>query len=177
MSCGNLAARRPALILLSGMPGAGKTTFARALSACLDFDHLESDAVRRGLLAKPAYTPEESARVFGVIETRAEDSLAAGRNVLVDATNLTRADRRRFIHLAGRVDAALVAVRLTAPEAVVRERLSRPRGGYSQADLAVYESMRGREQAFSVASVMVDTRFDIEPSVALVVRLMEAATA
>lgn len=177
MNSGNFTARRPAVILLSGLPGTGKTTFARALSARLSFDHLESDAVRRSLVAAPTYSSEESGRVFRIIEKRAANALAAGRNVLIDATNLARSDRRRFRVLADRSGAGLVAVRLTAPEETVRERLAAPRDGFSQAGPDVYDLMRGRAQPFSVGVVVVDTRFEIAPSLALVARLVEVATA
>jgi predicted kinase len=177
MTTGNFAtARRPALILLSGLPGAGKTTFARELAKAIPFTHFESDAVRRGIAPAPTYASDESAKVFRTIETRAEKALRSGVNALVDATNLTKSDRRRFHRLASRVDALFVAVRITAPDAVIRERLARPRDGHSQADLAVYEMMRGRAQPFAVPVVVVDTRFDLEPSIALVVRLVETGT-
>ena len=173
MTSGNFSQRRPALVLLSGLPGAGKTTFARELGKALACAHFESDAVRRRIAATPTYAPDESARVFRTVEERAREALRSGRNTLVDATNLTRSDRRRFHRLAGRVDAFLVAVRLTAPEEVIRERLSRPRQGNSAAGLAVYELMRGRAQPSTVPVVVVDTRFDLAASIALVVRLVE----
>ena len=39
--------REAAMLILSGLPGTGKTTFAVALAARAPVVHLESDAIRR----------------------------------------------------------------------------------------------------------------------------------
>jgi predicted kinase len=66
----------------------------------------------------------------------------------------------------------VVAVRLTAPEDTLRERLSKPRQGWSEADVAVYERMRERPRPFTIPVVVVDTRFDTGPSVDLAITLV-----
>ncbi|MCL4242184.1 MAG: AAA family ATPase [Dehalococcoidia bacterium] len=161
-----------ALILLSGLPGTGKTTFARALGGRLKFAHVESDAIRRGLAAEPTYSPRESGMVFARVEAEARKALTDGKHALIDATNLTNRDRRRFVRLANETDSLLVAVRLTVPEEVVRERLASPRDGHSQADVAVFEKMRSRPQPFPFPAIVVDTRWGPEPAIALVLRLI-----
>lgn len=168
----NFAGTEPVLIRLSGLPGTGKTTFALRLAGRLDFAHVQSDEIRRGLCTQPAYTAEENAVVFAQAEQMAARALDAGRHVLIDSTNLTNKNRKRFVRLAWRTNATLVAVRVTAPEATARERLARPREGWSQAGAAVYELMRSRPQPFPVPVVVVDTRFGLEPAIELVLRLV-----
>ncbi len=171
MTTGNLSA--PGLVLLSGLPGSGKTTFARALAESLAADHYESDAIRFELAGKPTYASSESARVFAAIERRSAASLTASRVAIVDATNLTRRDRKRFLHLANAMGVPLIAVRLVAPDDVVRLRIEFPRQGFSEASPAIYAQMKPRVQAFTVPALVVDTRFSLEPSLSLVRRLLE----
>jgi len=172
MTTGNLTPL--GLVLLSGLPGAGKTTFARRLAELLPADHYESDAVRFELAGKPTYAPAESAKVFATIERRASASLKAGHVTIVDATNLTQRDRKRFLRLARSIGLPLVAVMVVAPEDVIRARTGSPRDGYSEATTEIYEQMKPRLQAFTVPAVVVDTRYPLEPSLSLIQRLLDA---
>ncbi len=173
MTSANSPASSAALVLLSGYPGAGKTTFARALVEATGCLHVESDAIRRRLFPSPTYAPEESARVFAAAESIVEAGLSGGRHVVLDATNLAPRDRLRFLRLAARRDANLVPVRLVAPDATLRERLSTPRNGFSEATVRVYESMFGRARGFAMPAVVVDSRFGFAPALALVQSLLE----
>lgn len=173
MHNGNLAAGSPALILLCGLPGAGKTTFAKELARRLPFEHIESDAVRLALSPAPRYSPAESAAVFARVDAAARKALKSGRHALIDATNVTNRDRKRFLRLAHELGARLVAVRLTAPDDVIRERLRAPREGFSQAGVAVFERMRPRLQPLAVPAIVVDSRFSFAPAIDLVVRLVD----
>lgn len=173
MTSGNFQPSRPTLILLSGYPGTGKTTFAHRLAEHLDFVHIESDAIRRSLSRTPAYTSDESARVFRIAENRVARALASGRNALLDATSLTSHDRRQFVRRARAHDATLVILRLIVPPEEARRRLLSPRAGHSQAGMAVYELMQGRAQHIAQPHLVVDTRFPLEPAIALVLRLVQ----
>ncbi|MBI2766970.1 MAG: ATP-binding protein [Chloroflexi bacterium] len=164
-----------AVILLSGVPGAGKTTVARRLLELLPVAaHIESDAIRRSLSPSPDYTRRESSRVFAVAGKMTRTALARGQAAIIDATNLAAGDRARFIRAAYSAGVPLVAVRVLAPDGVVRARLRAPRDGYSQAGPAVFEEMRGRARPFTVPVVAIDTRFPLEPSLALIVELSRA---
>ena len=173
MHNGNFGDRSPVLILLSGLPGSGKTTFANHLQARITADHIESDAVRRSIAPVPSYSHAESGAVFARVDAAARKCLSGGRHAIVDATNLTNRDRRRFLRIAAELGVRLIAIRLTAPESVIRERLAAPRDGHSQAGLEIYERMRDRPQPLPVPCIVVDTRFSLSPAIDLVLRLID----
>ena len=172
MSSGN-ESPPPALIILSGLPGSGKTTFAAALLNVVPAVHIESDAVRRALARVPRYTRSENRRVFDEVERLAAAALASGHVALVDATNLRHDDRLRFHSLAARFLVPLLGVRLIASDQVIRSRLVAPRQGHSQAGLEVFERMRGRAQRFPGPSIVVDTRYSLRPPLRLLARLLK----
>lgn len=169
-STGNF--NRPALVLLSGLPGAGKTTFALLLAERTGAAVVESDAVRHEIAVRPNYTRAESRSVFETVEVRARESLLTGSDVIIDATNLTRHDRARFVRLTRNVRARLVIVRLVAPYEILVERLEGPRAGSSEAGPGVLALMQSRPQAIAQPHVVVDTSFDIEPALSAVARML-----
>jgi len=173
MHNGNLGDAPPMLILLVGLPGTGKTTFARALAERVPLQHIESDQVRLTMTASPTYSPFENSAVFARVDAAARQALLDGCLALVDATNLTNRDRRRFFRLAAELQVRLIAVRLTAPADVIRKRLSGPREGFSQAGVHVFERMKTRPQPLAIPSVVVDSRYPLQPAIDLVLRLID----
>ncbi|MEO8540655.1 MAG: ATP-binding protein [bacterium] len=173
MHNGNFSEHSAAVILLSGLPGSGKTTFAHTLREGLDFEHIESDAIRRQISPNPSYSFAESGAVFARVDAAARRAISTGTHALIDATNLTNRDRRRFYRLASELGARLFAVRITAPDDLIRERLRHPREGYSQAGLEVFERVRTRPQPFPGPSIAVDSRYSLVPAIDLLLRLID----
>jgi predicted kinase len=84
------------LIVLVGLPGSGKSTWA----ARQDFSTLSSDAIRL-LIADDATIQTIHRRVFATLRMLARQRMALRRPVTcIDATSLTRKDRRPWIRLA-----------------------------------------------------------------------------
>lgn len=141
----------PALVLTIGLPGSGKSTFARRLAPQIDAVILESDALRRLLFGEPSYSARESKRLFAAIHAAARELLNAGRNVIIDATSITESDRRAAYEVAERTSAGLMQLRFSAHEDVIEQRLARRAAAPDPADsssagIGVYRRMAEREE-------------------------------
>lgn len=87
----------PSLILLVGVPGSGKTTYAKNyIERNFNTIHLSSDAIRKELYGDENIQGNPG-DVFTLMQKRAIEALNNGHNVIYDATNITRKDRAGII--------------------------------------------------------------------------------
>lgn len=86
---------RPVLILLCGIPGSGKTTYAEKMKNSYTY-HLSSDAIRKELYGDENIQGNPS-DIFTLMQDRAIMLLNNGFDVIYDATNITRKDRASII--------------------------------------------------------------------------------
>ena len=90
---------RPSLILLVGIPGSGKTTYAeKYIKEHPGTVHLSSDKIREELWGNEA-TQGDNNEVFSLMQSRAIDALNNGYSVIYDCTNMTRKDRACIISI------------------------------------------------------------------------------
>jgi predicted kinase len=165
---------QPAFIIVSGLPGTGKSYFCRRLAERLPFLVLESDALRKSLFFPPTYSAVESSRLFRTIHCLIEGLLKKGIPVILDATNLSERYRERLYNIAERLNAKQILVRVEAPPALVQERLKvrskRKVADKSDADWAVYQRMKTTAQQILRNHYAVDTSRDITPVLDKIVR-------
>jgi len=112
------------LVVLVGASGSGKSSFAREHFRPTEV--LSSDFCR-GLVSDDENDQAATKDAFEVLNFIAAKRLAAGRLVVVDATNVQREARKPLVALAREHDVLPIAIVLDLPEKLCRERnLSRP---------------------------------------------------
>src|SRR3972149_825639 len=84
---------KPVLVVISGLPGTGKSYFSRKLAERLPCVILESDALRKRLFSSPDYSAAESQYLFSACHRLIEELLKSGISVVLDATNLVEGHR------------------------------------------------------------------------------------
>lgn len=109
----------PALVVLVGAAGSGKSTFATRNFAADEV--LSSDAFR-ALLTGDERNQDATRTAFSILHREVASRLAAGRLVVVDATNVERHARRALVARARTAGVPAVAIVLALPEALVHAR-------------------------------------------------------
>ena len=157
---------KPAFVVVSGLPGTGKSYFSGKLAERLPFVILESDALRKVIFPSPGYSLKESSHLFRVVHLLIKRLLKKGISLILDATNLSEWRREYLYSIADRSDAKLVLVRVEAPPQVVQgrleERLKEP-GSKSDADWVVYQKMKSSVDKIQRKHYAVDTSRDVTP--------------
>jgi predicted kinase len=164
---------KPPFIVVSGLPGTGKSYLCHKLAERLHFIILESDRLRRVLFPVPRYDPTESSRLFQAIHILIERLLKRGIPLILDATNLSERYRERLYHIADHLDVKLILVRVEASPDVVRERLKarqQDQQSKSDADWGVYQKMRSSVEKMWRNHYAVDTSRDITPVLDKIIR-------
>lgn len=158
----------PPFVVVSGLPGTGKSFFCRKLAVRWPFVILASDTLRKILFSSPGYTEAESKRLFNASHALIEELLRKGIPVILDATNLQERHREYLYRIADRTKAKIILVRIEAPLELIRQRLVAREGmpdlgDDSQADWGVYQRMKPRQERFRRNHFVVDTSRDISP--------------
>jgi len=91
---------KPALIMLYGFPGSGKTYFSRQFSEHVQAVHMQADRVRAELFEKPQYDKQEKAVVSQLMDYMTEEFLNASVSVVYDVNAMRLSQRTAMRELA-----------------------------------------------------------------------------
>jgi len=112
------------LYLLIGLPGSGKSSWARENRSRLHAVVVGSDEIRREFGANGQDFFHDDL-VFAEVERRARSLLQTGRSVILDATHFERNYRSYALDLTREIDADRVAIWFDVPLAVCLQRNAR----------------------------------------------------
>ena len=172
---------RPAMVVVCGLSGSGKSTVARHLADRLGFEWLRSDEIRKRVAgvapterlsdsyAAGAYSHEFTRKTYAALLGEAAARLRDGAGVIVDATFAAPTHRAEARALAARVDVPLLFVECTAShDEIVRRLTARARrpDEVSDAGVATYLGQRNEFVALNEipnsSHLVVDTEQNLE---------------
>lgn len=175
LSDGYTRSRNPALILMHGVTGSGKTVLSQGLLERLGAVRVRSDAERKRLagagrarraaaVGEGIYDAASTERTYNRLHELAGRVLAAGFPVILDATYLRREFRRSARQVAEALQVPFVVVETGASRDELARRVAARRaagGDLSDATLEVLEAqLRAREPltpAERACAISIDT--------------------
>ncbi len=128
---------RPALVLMRGFSGSGKSTVAQELVQALGAVHVRSDVERKRLhglkpmertgsaIGSGLYGQNSTEATYARLAEAARVVARAGYTAIVDATFLQRSQRAQLRAVADALGVPLAVVDVQALDAVLRERIAR----------------------------------------------------
>ncbi len=171
---------RPTLYVLCGMPGTGKSTYAKRLHEIFDIALVRSDTARKELPGYSArrgpvpfgtgiYRPEMRGWVYSWLLSKVQEDLKQGRSAILDATFSRRKWREEAVRLAKDLDANILFFECVSSQDTILERLGRRREGEDGQSDARPEHLRGLVDEFESMDELapelharIDTETEIE---------------
>ena len=150
---------RPTLYVLCGLPGTGKSTYAKRLHEIFDIALVRSDTVRKELPGYSAhrgpvpfgtgiYRPEMRGWVYSWLLSKVQEELKKGRSAILDATFSNRKWREEAVRLAKDLDANILFFECVSSQDTILGRLGRRREGEDGQSDARPEHLRGLVDEF-----------------------------
>jgi hypothetical protein len=170
-------ADRPALVVVQGLPGVGKSTVAEALSKALGFAWIDTDRVRRELAALDAamadreteagygaglYSEEWNDRTYRECERRAREELWRGGRVVVEGSFRRERHRVAFLEAGRGLGVPVVFLSSSVEPAEARRRLAGRRAGPSEADWRIHVRMSHEWEAPSELTAPCTRRLSLD---------------
>lgn len=141
------------LYILAGLPGSGKSEIAKLIAEKTGAEILEEDRILRGLYPDPTHSDSERQRVYDEMFIQAKKLLRAKKDVILDATFISRANRRTARNLSG----AYRIIEVAAPENEIKKRLKRRFGEQgNDADWEVYLKYKKKFEPISEPHAVIE---------------------
>ena len=171
------------MLITCGLPGSGKTGTAEEVSKIRGYPIIRTDLVRLEVLKSEDIFDEKVASdmnkrkaVYDEVFRRADNSMALGNGVILDATFITQSLRRRAAEIAAKHHRTFVIMQTSCPQEVSIARiLKRTKENYESNALTeqAYLNNKARFEAIdlddfkqlhpelSIIHFTVDTQYDL----------------
>lgn len=92
------------VVLTIGLPGSGKTTYAKKYAGENGFDYISTDEIRYDRFVNEFGDSEEQSETWREVRLRIAQSLKSGKSVLLDSTMISERNRTNLINYAKSID-------------------------------------------------------------------------
>lgn len=143
------------IIVILGLPGAGKTYLAEKVAKAHNAFYLNIDKIKKQVNENSGDKngkEETYEAMFSLMEKEA----TSGKNVVLDATFYRKSLRHHLVSLAHTIDTSLYFIEVVASLKSTRERLSNQRK-YSSTDFKLYEKVKQDYEPLEVAHLSLRT--------------------
>jgi len=149
---------RPTLWVLCGMVASGKSTIATELSVKLGIRVLRSDLIRKELFGlhpddfvdvpfeEGIYSKGVASLTYGKLLMSAQEEIAKGASVILDATFSSQHQRSEALRLARDMDANIIFIECTSPIKVLKDRLVKRETDVSVSDARLHHFKQFKSQ-------------------------------
>jgi predicted kinase len=168
------------LILITGLPGTGKTSLAIALKKHYfsEYIYLSTDEVRIKFFNltehhyenfnQKIYTQDKRDIIYTIISLIIDTLLSQNVSVIVEGTYYSQEKRETIINTCERLKHKYVIIQTTFPEDKIKERFEKRVSldtDASDARYQIYEAMKEQYEPIKFPSVIIDTQKPISMNV------------
>ena len=107
--------KTPTLYILIGIPGSGKSYYAKKYLNTQNTVIVSTDKIRKEYIEARQYNKELNNEIFAIAKLCIKEQLKIGNNVIFDATNTNKKYRKIIINLGKLYDSNIIAVVMLTP--------------------------------------------------------------
>ena len=145
------------IVLVCGLPGAGKTSISMELAKFTNWVVLSTDKIRKELIPSPTYSVEEKRLVYDVLVLIAKYLHQSGTDCILDATFNTKYSRKQIRNKLNLSSRQICIIECICPEDIAIARIRNRKNDYSDANAYIYRSMKATYQPIEEEHIVVDT--------------------
>jgi predicted kinase len=145
------------MIIVSGLPGSGKSYFAENLAIQLGAAHISSDRERNSMGARGRYSYEQKLSIYNAMARKTRQLVESGKHVVVDATFYRSEMIDLFKGVAKECRCPIWFIKIEANDDLIRERIRKPRKD-SEANYDVYLKIKDQFEKLKVPHLILRSR-------------------